>query len=228
MPIGVESFPLRIGPVDDALMLCRPHHLKKADANKCLDLSEITTPEQRNHLQHGLLGMATYHCHRFKMKLYGVTKVDLFADSFADLSSAAATVLSHDFDAAVATAVSTVSDSIGGNFGSYFRDSKIEIAMSGIELARTRIFKQITDNKQKPLAAYPVTRAYNDALRYHNVCNLPEGLSASSGAVKAATTAVNRPPNPSANTNTPPATPTSTQSTEPPQTAPATEQPPAK
>ena len=192
LPIGVEPFPLQIGPVDDALMLCRTHHLKKGEADKCLDLTSYTTPEQRDHLQHALLSMATYNCHIFKMKLYGVTKVDLFANSFADLSSAAATVLSHDYDAAVANAVSTVSGSIGSNFSNYFRDSKIEIAISGIELARTRIFKQIAGNKKKPLADYPVTRAFNDALRYHNICNLPEGLGASSGAVKAATTAVNQ------------------------------------
>ena len=193
LPVGVKAFPLEIGPVDDKLMLCRSHHLEKKEADKCLDLADYATPLKRDQLQHALLGMATYRCHLFKMRLYGMTQVDLLAGSFGDLSSAAATVLSHDFDAAVANAVATVSGSVGTSFESYFRDTKIELAISGIELARTRIFKQISDKKKKPIEDYPVTRAYNDALRYHNVCNLPEGLSATSGAVKEATSAVNRP-----------------------------------
>ena len=193
LPIGVEPFPLQLGLISGELMLCRAHHLKNGDAEKCLDPAMYTTPEQRDQLQHALLSMATYNCHLFKMRLYGVTKVDLFANSFANLSSAAATVLSHDFDAAVANAVGTVSNSVGSNFSSYFDESRLEIALAGIELSRTRIFKQIDGNKEKPLTEYPVTRAYNDALRYHNVCNLPEGRGASSGAVKAATADVNKP-----------------------------------
>ena len=191
-PVGVKPFPLEIGAVDKKLVLCRSHHLKKGETAKCLDLADYDTPFKRDQLQHALLGMATYKCHIFKMKLYGMTQVGLFADSFADLGSAAATVLSHDFDSAVANAVATVTDSVGGNFDGYFRDSKIELAISGIELARTRIFKQISDEKTKRLEDYPVTRAYNDALRYHNACNLPEGLSVTSGAVKAATRDVNK------------------------------------
>ena len=37
------------------------------------------------------------------------------------------------------------------------------------------------------LIDYPVGRAINDALRYHGVCTLADGLSEAGGAVEAAT-----------------------------------------
>ena len=65
----------------------------------------------------------------------------------------------------------------------YLDADKIEIALLGIELARTDIFKKVLESANEDLSEYPVNRAINDAMRYHGVCNLQDGLSTSADAV---------------------------------------------
>ena len=64
---------------------------------------------------------------------------------------------------------------------SYAQD--LESALLGVEIARTRIFKSILKGQQKNLLKYPLSRAVNDAMRYHSVCNLAEGKAESSRAL---------------------------------------------
>ena len=54
--------------------------------------------------------------------------------------------------------------------------------MSGIEHARTRVFKKTLNDVTKDLKEYPVARAVNDAFRYHSVCTLTDGLVEASRA----------------------------------------------
>ncbi len=53
----------------------------------------------------------------------------------------------------------------------------LKAALDGIEIGRTRIYKQILKGRKKSLLDYPVARAVNDAFRYHSICNLSEGRS---------------------------------------------------
>lgn len=147
----------------------------------------------RNELQHMLMGSATQACHEFKRKLYSMTKGGMVFGAVSQLSSAASGLLGGGKDPAIAAAAGTVAGGIGADFDGYFRETKLAIALSGVELARTRIFKQVKDQEGKSVEEYPVARAVNDAFRYHNVCTLAEGLSESAGAVEAATEKVNRP-----------------------------------
>ena len=59
----------------------------------------------------------------------------------------------------------------------------LENAQLGIELARTRIFRNILNGQGSSLINYPLSRAVNDAMRYHGVCNRSDGASESSRAL---------------------------------------------
>ena len=61
--------------------------------------------------------------------------------------------------------------------------NQLETALLGIEIARTRIFLKILAEQKNNLLDYPLGRAVNDALRYHSVCNLTEGISEASRAL---------------------------------------------
>ena len=59
----------------------------------------------------------------------------------------------------------------------------LQDALNGIEIARTNIFRQILGRQDDNLLEYSVSRAVNDAIRYHNVCNLEEGRIEASSAL---------------------------------------------
>lgn len=181
MPIGVGTFPKHLKVNGGRIELC-----DLESAANCEDVTGLNRL-QRNELQHALLTMATAECHEFKMKLYGWTRVGIFSGAISHLSSAAATVTGHDVTSRALSGIGSASGGIGSDLDGYFRQSRLSIALSGIELERTRIFKQIDGKRDTSVEEYPVSRAVNDALRYHQVCNLPDGISASGDAVEDAT-----------------------------------------
>lgn len=142
------------------------------------------TKDARNELQHELLGAATQACHRYKNKLYSMTKGGMLFGALSQVSSAASGLLRVERSANIAASAGTVAGGLGGDFDGYFQDSRLEVALSGIELARTRIFKQLRKNRNKPVPDYPVSQAVNDAFRYNNVCAFSEGLRESNEAVQ--------------------------------------------
>ena len=105
--------------------------------------------QDRNELQHMLMGSATQACHKFKRKLYSMTKGGMLFGAASQLSSAASGLLRIERSARIAASAGTVTGAVGGEFDGYFRESKMAIALAGIELARTRIFKQVKDQKDK-------------------------------------------------------------------------------
>ncbi len=181
-PVGVDPFPLVWTMTNGHAELC-----DRETPGECLDPRLMESARDRNEMQHMLLGTATDRCHEFKRTLYGMTKAGIGFNALSQLSAAASAIVDHDPTSRAAAAAGTAVGAIGGDFDGYFRETKLAIALSGIELARTRIFKSILEDQNKSLEEYPITRAVNDALRYHNVCTLADGLSESAGAVEAAT-----------------------------------------
>ena len=139
----------------------------------------------RNELQHTLLGIATERCNKFKTQIFGRTSVGLFANLFSQFSSATATVITHDLTAKSMSALGTVTNSVSGDFEKHFAEERLSLALSGIEVARTRVVKQILRETESDLTNYPVSRAINDVLRYHGVCSLQAGLNESARLVGA-------------------------------------------
>ena len=186
MPIGVPPFPKVMALDDAAIRLCDRAQTSGVAAD-CLDLADYSEKERRNQLQHSLLAIATDVCHAYKMRLYGWTRFGLFSGAVSHLTGAASAITGHKATSRTLVGIGTATGAIGGDFDSYFRQSRLSIALSGIELGRTRVFKQIAREQRKDIDQYPVAQAVNDALRYHQVCNLPEGLSESASAVESAT-----------------------------------------
>ena len=129
---------------------------------------------RRNELQHTILGLATDACTDYKKRLannaegwmVGTTILAIFLSAGATVRPE---ILAKEL-AAAATAVSGTSQILEE---SYMND--LENAQLGIELARTRVFRNILSGQDKNLIDYPLSRAVNDAMRYHGVCNRSDG-----------------------------------------------------
>lgn len=193
-PVAVEPFPMEWVATDHGLEFCERtkksfwRGKSQAAPTGCIDTRAVTTVQQRNDLQHRLMGMATQLCSQFKERLYGETKRPMYLRAAGSLTGvASATLIPHDMTAEAVSATGNVVGTVAGDLDGYFRETKMNIALSGVELARTRVFKQIIRSKDDDLKSYPVGRAVNDAMRYHGVCTLADGLSESAGAVEAAT-----------------------------------------
>lgn len=138
---------------------------------------------RRNELQHTMLSMATTACADYRKKL--TSRSEGFRVSTAVIAmvlSAGATVAAETVAvtelAAGATAFNGISQLMEE---SYTND--LENTQMGIELARTRVFWNILDGQQDNLLKYPVSRAINDAKRYHSVCNRVDGRAEASRAL---------------------------------------------
>ena len=204
-PVSVEPFPMQWEITDDGTFkFCKSRDDsggmagkvlhgtlgvgQRGDTSACLDTASIESKADRNNLQHTLLGMATRLCADFRERLYKQTLSPLYLRTTGSLGKVAAvSLIPHNATADAVSAASEVAGTVAGDIDGYFRETKMNIALSGIELARTRVFKQIVRSAGDDLTAYPVGRAINDALRYHGVCTLAEGLSEAGSAVEAAT-----------------------------------------
>ena len=183
MPTGVGPFPKTIDVSDDGYFVC---DRGAKTGGGCVDVTDYDAG-RRNLLQHTLLSIATDECYQFKMRLYGWSRFGILSGGISHAMSAASAVLPHKATSRAIAAGGSASAAIGGDIDGYFRESKLAVALAGIELARTRVFFQIKEKHDARIDEYPVSRAFNDAVRYHAVCNLPDGLDEASGAVEDAT-----------------------------------------
>ena len=184
-PVSAEQFPLQwqFVTTDDGpdLQLC---WIEEKQTVGCIDsASDIDTREKRNNFQHALFGIATSLCADFRAELADQPKKALWVGIVSELLSAASPVVSEETTSRAVAAGGSFTSVAASEIDSYLDAEKIEIALLGIELARTDIFKSVLKDANKGLDEYPVNRAINDALRYHGVCNLQDGLSTSADAV---------------------------------------------
>ena len=176
MPVAADPFPLKwtsdgkFCQVDD-LSQCRNMDKAKADI------------EERNQLQHELLGTATQLCTKFKKELSKRTNISTYTGIVSQALSTGSSVVRPELASKKVAAGGTVMNYVTDSFEKRFAEQRLSIALSGIEYARTNIFKKILENSEESLTKYPVSRAVNDALRYHDVCSLQAGLDASSRIV---------------------------------------------
>ena len=138
---------------------------------------------RRNELQNVLLGMATDKCTEFKTDL--ATRIKSGKLRFGmgtQLLAAAGAVVQHELTAKAFSATGAATSAVASVYGDAYEVQALNVAMSGIERARTRVFLNILKDVGKCLEKYPVARAVNDARRYHSVCTLTDGLIEASRA----------------------------------------------
>ena len=147
---------------------------------------------RRNELQNVLLGIATQKCAEFKTKLGTKLKRDSFRFGMgAQLLGVAGAATVHELTAKALAATGAAAATLQSMYGTTYEVASLNVAMSGIERARTRVFLQLQRSMKKDLLEYPVARAVNDAFRYHSVCTLTDGL------IEASRAASSTPPSPS-------------------------------
>lgn len=139
---------------------------------------------RRNELQHALLAESTARCIEFKDKLIRrSTRNVIGLESISLLMSTGSTVVSGPRLAESLAATGGAGNAVSSVWEDNYLN-KTEVALSGIELGRTKIFRQIRDGQKKSVYDYPVARAVNDALRYHSACSRADGQNAVDSAVE--------------------------------------------
>ena len=157
-----------------------------AIASQRTSYTEFDVIRKRNELQHSILGIATNQCNEYKKALAARSTSGVVNASVAALLLSAGTALFGGESTPQALAASAgafvgISALIEDKY-----EGDLTAALTGIEIARTRIFRQILRSQRKNLVDYPVSRAVNDAIRYHSVCNLVEGVAEVSKSLKTA------------------------------------------
>ncbi len=138
---------------------------------------------RRNELQNILLGKATNACTGFKEHLVAQLKADTMGFGLLTQAfSVAGASIAHGGTAKALSASGAGMSAISSTHRKTYEVESLNIVMSGIERARTRVFKQILPNMTKDVQTYPVARAVNDAFRYHAVCTLTDGFVEASRA----------------------------------------------
>ena len=146
------------------------------------DLMSDVYRSRRNELQHTILSLATKACSEYRTKLTNRAEGFMVSTTILALVlSAGATVATDTIAkelAAGATAFTGISQLTDESYTNDLANTQL-----GIELARTRIFRNILSEQEKDLLGYPLARAVNDAKRYHGVCNRTDGRSQASRAI---------------------------------------------
>ena len=171
----------RYGFLEGGVENCNQVGWKFKELNEA-ELKSAEYRSRRNELQHTILAMATKACGDYRKELTerseGFTMGSaMLAVSMSAWAAAATGNIAREV-AAVATASSGVNQLTEGAYA-----NNLENTLMGIELARTRIFDNIRDGQDKDLLEYPVSRAINDAKRYHGVCNRADGSTQASRAL---------------------------------------------
>ena len=147
------------------------------------DLASEELISARNELQHSILSISTSMCGEFKKSLETKSMRRLLgSETFALLLSAGAAWGGSEGIARGLAALAGASTGYGRLIeDGYIND--LETAQQGIEIARSDVFGQILDGQEKNLLEYPLSRAVNDALRYHAVCTISEGKAKASSSL---------------------------------------------
>lgn len=177
---------VKYGFVDDQNM-CEAGTAKRIEINEA-NLKSNEYKARRNDLQNEILGVATDRCTEFKNRIQRGPRNHLMTvGTIALLLSAGATANTGEL-ATKLTSSATAFTSLGQLMDESYSDTVPDI-IQGIEIARTRIFRNIHDSLKDDLIQYPLSRAVNDALRYHAVCNIAEGSAEASRATSEAAAA---------------------------------------
>ena len=167
-PVAAEPFPLQWKLVTTAsqpvLQLC---WIEKEQIVGCLDRpSTIKTKESATTFSMHFSALQLLLCADFRAELANQPKKALWVGIVSELLSAASPVVSDETRSRTIAAGGSFTSITASEIDSHLDAEKIEIALLGIELARTNIFKSVIKSAGKDLPEYPVNRAINDALRY--------------------------------------------------------------
>ena len=150
----------------------------------------------RDALQHGIFMRSNILCKKFKDEFIRKPARSAFGSEYLSILLSAAAVATNTPDVAkVLAATAGASNAISGLLGERYVGD-VDTALLGIEVARTKIFKQTAKGRKENIFKYPISQAVNDAVRYHSVCNLVEGYSAAQTAARNAAQPASTPAQP--------------------------------
>ena len=192
IPAGVDPLPIYNSDGSDPIhtpMICDLYGKYRFMDDSCnvivLTHEQLASDEfksARNEVQNTLLGLATAECNRLKKRLAGRSRGQLqSAESVALLLSAGASAGTGDAVARLSAGATALTGA--GRLLEEKHTTHLQTVILGIEIARTDVFMNILEDQQSDLLEYPLARAVNDAMRYHEVCNFETGLSTASRAL---------------------------------------------
>ena len=149
------------------------------------DLDSTELQSARNELQNSILSVSTTMCRNFKQTLDRRSRGHSLHSETLALFLSAGAAIGVGGSEQIAKGFAAIAGASTG-YGRMIDDryvNDLETTQQGIELARRRVFQQINSQQEKDLLEYPLSRAVNDAIRYHAVCNVTEGKSETSRSI---------------------------------------------
>lgn len=147
------------------------------------ELESVELQSARNELQNSILSISSSMCRNFRQELEERSRRRLLgSETLALLLSAGAAIGGSEQIAKGLAALAGASTGYGRLIDDGYV-SDLGTTQQGIELARRRVFLQIDSQQEKNLLEYPLSRAVNDAIRYHAVCNVSDGKSETSRSI---------------------------------------------
>ncbi|MDE0509384.1 MAG: hypothetical protein OXI17_12230 [Gammaproteobacteria bacterium] len=147
------------------------------------DLESVELQSARNELQNSMLSVSSSMCSSFRQKLATRSRGHLLgSETLALLLSAGAAIGGSEQVAKGLAALAGASTGYGRLIDDGYVNDLVN-TQQGIELARRRVFLQINSQQDRNLLEYPLSRAVNDAMRYHAVCNVSDGNSETSRSI---------------------------------------------
>lgn len=142
----------------------------------------------RNDMQDRILAASNQRCGYYLRQLVASkSQTKMGWGSLALLLSGAASVTHPIASAQVLAAGSAVATGVNTLYDeAYFNNLAVNVIAGGISKQREGLLIQMTDQRKKTMADYPVNRAVADAISYHAACNIVTGLEAAANAIKIA------------------------------------------
>ena len=166
-------------------------HVSISPANNsnllAIDLAR-TSKFFRNELQNELLSRSDSMCGLFKDRMNQINSVADFAllGSAVAFASAATIVVGDRAKDILAGLSGTSAGLVAAKDSAFLMNQLISTVFQQIDTSRAALLDKIHAKQKDGLDTYSPGRAISDAVRYHELCNLPPAISGLSTSIKAA------------------------------------------
>lgn len=142
----------------------------------------------RNELQNDLISRSDAMCGLFKDRMHQSNAyIDFGLLTTAVSAAAASTVVTGRLGSEILAATSGVATSIVGlKDSSFLMNQLISTIFQQIDASRSLALQNIHNRQTEKVNVYSASRAISDAVRYHELCNLPPALAGLSDSIKTA------------------------------------------
>ena len=145
--------------------------------------------QRRNGAQERIIAASNQRCGEYKKFVKRIdTETNIFLGWLTTAAGGAGAIVTAAAAARALSGVAAIMSGVRAEANeAYFHNLTIQVLTDGMEKKRQEIYREIRENQQKNVTAYPVEKAIGDAIFYHDHCSLLAGLEFSAASLRRAT-----------------------------------------